>query len=900
MNALVKKEIRLLLPSFLACLLMALTFWLVPADKGAMSGSLSFLARSMAIFPNLFCPVMLVMMTLGMFGREFSLGTFSMLLSQPIPRARIWWTKSLLLAVAVLLVWFVWCYSCIASDFVNSNLRFLELFTALFCLAMYSGGLWSVLLFRQVAAGFWVAALTPAALYMIIGNLLDGQPDKIVERVMTGAFIVYGLGGFIFARWLFLRAQDAQWTGGDITLPEMRELARFKIKSGLRRDWHPRTALWGKEFQLHQAQFVMAGVLVLLHLGILATRKLGHFQKNSVLEFVLDEFWRLWLVMPLLVGCAAVAEERKLGMLEGQLCLPVKRRTQFGLKVFVVMILSVGLGTLMPLVLEGTRILPEFKNDFALNFMHGHISVPSVWGQFALNLLAMILFSLPLLIFVTINLGMGAMAFYVSTLSRNTLQTLAPAVVGILLAWFFLYFGYLPEEFIRQSLWRGPLIYFIAVPVLAVVLTVLAYGNYKRVFVGWSVWRKNLQTLTIALALVGATTSAIYHRTWELLKPTEPPHGPARLTPPQVRLQVNGENLTVFLPNGRVWMNRYARQEVNPFSSKFVENPMFGGGKFLEGSNWRDAANCWRDIVGIQRDGSLWVSEKPDQFLRIWLKGKSPASEVTKLARFGAANDWKKISCRGTLILLKTNGTLWTWEAHNWDWKLNKAWPGLQAFQPQRLGTNSDWADMFTANGRTFIRETSGKVWAYPASYQEDEKLVFNSKITFYRVSFYPTNNYLQSDFWCAANLGMSFRAGLGKDGSFREIANWQKNAHNKKWGLANRNIQIGTETNWLAAIGGFDNKAISLKADGTLWQWNFESAPDINPHGFSVARFSEHSDWVAIDSMMDGFVSLAADGSLWLRRFERGRYYRSEGIPQLLANSRKPQLLGNVFSAQH
>lgn len=895
MSPLLKKEIRLLLPNFLAGLLMALAFWLVPKNNG---GSMSAIAQSLAIFPILFCPVMLVMMTLGAFGREFSLGTFSMLLAQPIPRARIWWTKTLLLAGAVLLFWFVWCYSCIASNFINGNLRELELFTALFGLAMYSGGLWSVLLFRQVAAGFWVAVLTPAALFMTVGNLLDSQPDKVVERVLTVVFLAYGIAGFIFARWLFLRAQDAQWTGGDITLPEMRGLARFKLKSGLRRHWRPHAALLLKEFQLHQAQFIMAGTLALLHLGIIATRKLGHFEKNSTVAFVLEVFWVLWLVMPLLVGGAAVAEERKFGMLESQLCLPVKRRTQFGLKVFVVMVLSIALGTLMPLLLEGTRILPEFKNDFAWNLMNGKIIVPSVWGQFALNLLTVILFNVPLLIFVAISLGMSAMAFYASTLSRNTLQTLAPAVVGILLAWFFLNVGYLPEELIGQSLWRGPLIYLIAVPVLAVVLAVLAYGNYKRVFVGWSGWRKNLLTLAIALVLVGATTSAIYHRVWELLQTVEPPQGLARLTPAQVRLQVNGENLTVFLPDGRVWMNRYSTHDLNPFSSKIVENPMFGGGKFLAGSNWLDAANCWRDIVGIQRDGSLWVSEKPDQRLRPWFKGKIPTSEAVNLVRFAAAKDWKKISCRNVLpFLLKADGTLWTWGTNNWQW--NKKWPGLHAFQPQQLGTNADWADMFTANGRTFFREANGKVWACPAISSEAEKLVLNDKITVYRVLYYPTNTFWRNDFWCNANHGESFRVGISDDGTFREIANWQKlqlDSHTKKWGMASRNIQIGTETNWLAAIGGFDNKAVSLKADGTLWQWNFESAPDIRPRGFSLKRFSEHSDWVAIDLMLDGFVSLAADGSLWLRRFEPPHYYRWNSQAQLLANSRKPQLLGNIF----
>jgi len=107
--------------------------------------------------------------------------------------------------------------------------------------------------------------------------------------------------------------------------------------------------------------------------------------------------------------------------LEGQLCLPAKRRTQFGLKLFVVLILSVVLGTIMPVLLEGSRILPAYKLDIPGGLMSGNFAVTSVWGQFALNILATIWSSLPLLTFVAISLGMAAMAFYASTLTRNTL-----------------------------------------------------------------------------------------------------------------------------------------------------------------------------------------------------------------------------------------------------------------------------------------------------------------------------------------------------------------------------------------------------------------------------------------------------------------------------------------------
>ncbi len=65
--------------------------------------------------------------------------------------------------------------------------------------------------------------------------------------------------------------------------------------------------------------------------------------------------------MPLLVGCAAMAEERKMATLESQLCLPVKRWTQFRIKFLVVLMFSVALGAVMPWLLEGGRILPGIK-----------------------------------------------------------------------------------------------------------------------------------------------------------------------------------------------------------------------------------------------------------------------------------------------------------------------------------------------------------------------------------------------------------------------------------------------------------------------------------------------------------------------------------------------------------
>ncbi len=60
----------------------------------------------------------------------------------------------------------------------------------------------------------------------------------------------------------------------------------------------------------------------------------------------------LWLVMPVVVGSMAVAEERRLGVMEGQLCLPVSRRVQFVIKGVFTLFLGIFLGGVMPMLLE--------------------------------------------------------------------------------------------------------------------------------------------------------------------------------------------------------------------------------------------------------------------------------------------------------------------------------------------------------------------------------------------------------------------------------------------------------------------------------------------------------------------------------------------------------------------
>ena len=149
MNALVKKEIRLLLPCCLISLVLTFANWLVPANPNG------YWEMFRAGFPFLFCPAMVVMLALDSFGVEISSGIFTSLLAQPVPRQQIWRMKSLLLLAAIVIILVAWWI----SFFLNASVRFLTsdvdvhnimLGTGLFALVVYSGGLWTVLLLSLI------------------------------------------------------------------------------------------------------------------------------------------------------------------------------------------------------------------------------------------------------------------------------------------------------------------------------------------------------------------------------------------------------------------------------------------------------------------------------------------------------------------------------------------------------------------------------------------------------------------------------------------------------------------------------------------------------------------------------------------------------------------------------
>jgi hypothetical protein len=169
MNPFIKKEIRLLLPAFaIACVLTLANLFFQDGPNSWGNSIWYFVSRVV-------CPAVAVMLALGTFGEEVSNGTFSMLLAQPVSRLKIWQTKIGLLAGALSLVTLLWVGSfALRIGFISHETHafkdWLDFFavTITFGLVVFSGGLWTVLLLRQVAAAFWFTLLMPGVILMIL------------------------------------------------------------------------------------------------------------------------------------------------------------------------------------------------------------------------------------------------------------------------------------------------------------------------------------------------------------------------------------------------------------------------------------------------------------------------------------------------------------------------------------------------------------------------------------------------------------------------------------------------------------------------------------------------------------------------------------------------------------
>jgi alpha-tubulin suppressor-like RCC1 family protein len=332
-------------------------------------------------------------------------------------------------------------------------------------------------------------------------------------------------------------------------------------------------------------------------------------------------------------------------------------------------------------------------------------------------------------------------------------------------------------------------------------------------------------------------------------------------------------------------------------------------GHFLEGSNWVNVISSgWGESAGIKTDGTLWVSETPVRRERL-ASGGWRMVKAGDLVQFGSETNWSSVvPIYFAMLLVKSDGTLWRWGVTNLNYNRDE-WPDLRSFTPKRLGTDTNWSEVFLEGGQFYFRKNDGRLWTtwiQGGNNPQTNELAPGFLIE--RTSLFEHGKrHSTTRIWS----GLSYELGIRNDGTFRIWADEKLNQKSRYYEPEPVDLQFGKDTNWLA-VAGRDAKVVTLKNDGTLWLWNFyhDSLRGWDPKrderemlDSKPVHLGTHSDWIAIATADGGIISLAADGSLWYWPLESAQDFMAEiygdngnNSGPLLYVSRKPQFLGNIF----
>lgn len=409
-----RKEVQALLPTWLGC-------GAAVGLAGLLDSSLAF---TMGVLAYVFGSVSLGALSIG---HEYGNRTLTLLLTLPADRRRLYLVKAAVLvpmqlALSAIAAVLLFAPRVLDGRFPSAATTILPILCSLLLAP------WLTMICRNPLAGGVFSIAIPGMLHVIgdvIGVAMYELGSPRADRLALAVFW-WGLAGLCaiasISSWrMFMRLEAIEGRDREFHFPVWRsDLMDAATRDRTARRPQPLWLLAKKEIRLQQMTFAVSGLYLvgwtaMSWLHVTGGRELPPRGVLTLLHGVL---------ISLLIGSLASAEERHLGTLESQVLLPLATWKQWAVKAGMAMGLALLLAVCLPTVLV---FLNPAANDVLLN------------GWFAATVIAL-----------------TAGSLYVSTLSPSGVRALVFCLPVMLLAMALLRFVIDGVEWILRALGTAP------------------------------------------------------------------------------------------------------------------------------------------------------------------------------------------------------------------------------------------------------------------------------------------------------------------------------------------------------------------------------------------------------------------------------------------------------------
>jgi alpha-tubulin suppressor-like RCC1 family protein len=242
-------------------------------------------------------------------------------------------------------------------------------------------------------------------------------------------------------------------------------------------------------------------------------------------------------------------------------------------------------------------------------------------------------------------------------------------------------------------------------------------------------------------------------------------------------------------------------------------------------TNWAAAATAEYACAAIKTDGTLWILGH-SAYRRSGMNDN--VSNRSSPVQIGSNNTWSKIVGGSNFLVVKTDGTLWTWGDNYYGQLGQNDNIGAYRSSPIQVGPGTTWSEVSISAGGTVLGiKTNGTLWSWgqnsygqlghntgPESpdYIQSHRSVptqIGALTNWLKVSAGSTCMLIKSN-------GTLWHTGDSNGGGISVGPPLGPYYFNKS-----SPVQVGSDTNWSdAKVGGQNGNVRALKTNGELWVW--------------------------------------------------------------------------------